>query len=144
MILLENDLGFLLGRTDRAMRNYLLHRLQPLGVTFQQLQVLVGLSEGDAISQDALAKRMFLEPGFITRMLQRLEQDGFVARVGDEQDARKRLVLLTPKGRELCEKVETVRTAALQDALRSLSEEEVNELQRLLNRLFATVRDPQQ
>lgn len=140
MIPLQEDVGFLVARTDRAMRSYLVHRLQPLGITFQQFQVLVGLSEGDGIPQELLAERVCLETSFLARLLQRLEKEGLIRRVIAEQDARVRLVLLTPKGQTLRDQVESVRVAALKQVLHDLSEEEVKELKRLLNRIFSTVR----
>lgn len=139
VLLLENDIGFLLGRTDRAMKHYLLQHLRPLGITLQQFLALVGLSEGDGISQDALAQRMYVDISFITRILQRLEQDGLVIRTRDERDARVNLVWLTPAGQALREKIDAVRAEALQKALQNLNEEEVQELKRLLNGIFTTV-----
>lgn len=139
MILLENDVGFLLGRTDRAMKHYLLQHLRSLGITLQEFLVLVGLSEGDGISQEALAKRMYLDISFITRILQRLEQDGFVTRARDERDARVNLVWLTPEGHALRDKINAVRAEALQRALQDLDEEEVQGLKQTLNRIFSTV-----
>lgn len=139
MILLENDVGYLLGRTDRAMKHYLLQHLRPLGITLQEFLVLVGLSEGDGISQEALAKRMYLDISFITRILQRLEQDGFVTRARDEHDARVNLVWLTPEGHALRDKINAVRAEALQRVLQDLDEEEVQGLKQTLNRIFSAV-----
>lgn len=139
IVLLENDIGFLLGRTDRSMKRYLLQHLRPLGITLQEFLVLVGLSESDGISQEALAQRMYLDISFITRILQHLEQDGFVTRVRDKHDARVNLVWLTPAGHELRDNINAVRVEALQKALQNLSEEEVQELKRLLNGIFSTL-----
>lgn len=139
MLLLENDIGFLLGRTDRAMKHYLLQHLRPLGITVQQFLALVGLSEDDGISQDALAQRMYVDISFITRILQHLEEDGLVTRTKDERDARVNLVWLTPEGHALREKIDAMRAEALQKVLQNLDEREVQELKRLLNRIFSTV-----
>lgn len=139
MMRLEDDLGFLLGRTDRAMKHYLLQHLRPLGITLQEFIALVGLYEGDGISQDTLAKRMYIDMGFVTRILQHLEQEGLVRRGRDEHDARIRLAWLTPQGLALCEKIDAVRVEALQKALQNLSAEDKQELKRLLHCIFSTV-----
>ncbi|MGB9879578.1 MAG: MarR family winged helix-turn-helix transcriptional regulator, partial [Anaerolineae bacterium] len=114
MMRLEDDLGFLLGRTDRAMKHHLTQHLRPLGITLQEYLMMVGLSEGDGISQDALAKRMHIDISFVTRILQHLEQEGLVTRAKDERDARVNLVWLTPQGHALREKIEAIRAQGLQ------------------------------
>jgi len=40
---LENDLGFLLARTRRAMRRWLMSKLDPLGITYEQFTLLTHL-----------------------------------------------------------------------------------------------------
>ena len=133
---LEDDLGFLIARTHRAMRGYLVHRLGSLGVTFEQYQVLIGLSEGDHIPQHVLAERIALEPSSMTRMLNRMEKSGLVTRVDDEADSRVRHVLLTSAGRTSLEKVVVIRNECFDEMLQGLKEQDTEELKRLLNTIF--------
>jgi DNA-binding MarR family transcriptional regulator len=135
---LEDDLGFLIARTHRAMRGYLVHRLGSLSVTFEQYQVLIGLSEGDHIPQHVLAERITLEPSSMTRMLNRMEKSGLVTRVDDEADSRVRHVILTTKGRRLLEPLAAIRDEYFNEVLQDLREADgVEELKRLLNLIFS-------
>jgi len=137
LLSLEDDLGFLIARTHRAMRGYLVHRLGSLGATFEQYQVLMSLSEGDHIPQHVLAGRMSLEPSSMTRMLHRMEKSGLVTRIEDETDSRVRLVVLTSEGRGLLEPLAAIRDECFDEVLQDLREAEgVEELKRLLNLVF--------
>ena len=69
-----------------------------VGVTHTQARVLMTLDEPKRLSD--LAEEQSCDPSSITVLVQRLERDGFVARVIDRTDARARLIKLTPKGRK--------------------------------------------
>jgi DNA-binding MarR family transcriptional regulator len=132
----------LVARTYRTLRNDLYQRLRPLRVTFEQFQVLLGLSEGDDIPQHVLADRMSLEPSSMTRMLSRMEKRGLIKRVDDEEDSRVRRVLVTEAGHRLWEKMEATRDRQLDEVLRCLADEEINLLKQLLNRLYQYIEEP--
>jgi len=133
---LEDDVGFLLYRTAQAMRARLMLSLTAEGITFEQYQVLVALSLGDNIPQNVLADRMRLEKSVLARVLRRLQNDGLFVRISAPHDLRVKRVLLTARGRTLQTRVLELREGHLQEVLACLGGEEVNELKRLLNRLF--------
>jgi len=130
---LEDDLGFLLARAHRAMRRWLMSRLDPLGVTYEQFVVLAHLWHKAGLSQNELAQQAFMDRTSLARMLRRMEQVGLVRREPDETDARVNRVNLTPQGRGLQSKIEPLRDAGLRQAMQDLGEEEVRELRRLLD-----------
>ncbi len=69
------------------------HDITPAG-----LSVLHALGDGPH-SQHELAVRCRVEAQTMSRTLERLERSGFIARVRDEADRRRRLVELSPAGR---------------------------------------------
>ena len=71
----------------------------PLGEHFLLVQVARGPETG--IRPTDLAARSLLTKSGITRALDRLEQDGLVARRVCPSDKRGSLVVLTPRGRRL-------------------------------------------
>ena len=73
---LEDDLGFLLARAHRAMRRWLMARLDFLGVTYEQFVVLAYLWQEANISQSELAQRTFMDKTSLARMLHRMENAG--------------------------------------------------------------------
>jgi DNA-binding MarR family transcriptional regulator len=133
---LEDDLGFLLARTHRAMRRWLVARLTPLGVTYKQFQVLNALCEKDNLSQVELAQRVNMDQTSLARMLVRMEHAELVQRSSDAADARVNRVSLTQRGRQLRRRVIPRRRQGLEQATCGLSEKEVKELKRLLNQVY--------
>jgi DNA-binding MarR family transcriptional regulator len=133
---LEDDLGFLMARTHRAMRRALMSRLEPLGITYRQFQVLNALCEGDDVSQIALADRVNMDQTSLARMLDRMEQSALLSRDQDPSDSRVNRITLTEKGRHLVLRVTPLRELILGRATGDLSDREVEELKRLLNRIY--------
>ncbi len=131
----DDNLIFLLGCTQRAIRARLVEHLEPLGVSYEQFQALLGLAVGDDIAQNELAGRLCLEPTYTTRMLSRAEGDGFVTRARDSADARVQRVQLTEKGREKWQELNAVHDRFVDAALACLSEDEQEQLRQLLAKL---------
>jgi DNA-binding MarR family transcriptional regulator len=69
------------------------------GLTFEQLMVLFILEETDGLDLGELAVRTDRDRTTTTRMIDGLEKANMVLRVTDRQDARRKLVYLTPEGR---------------------------------------------
>jgi DNA-binding MarR family transcriptional regulator len=68
-------------------------------------------------------------------LLSELEQDGFVARVRDEDDHRRILIDLTPAGARALKRLDKRVDAAQEALVAPLSSADRRELQRLLTRL---------
>ena len=130
---LENDLGFLVARTHRAMRRWLTSRLEPLGLTYEQFRVLNSLCEQDRISQVSIADRASIDVTSLARMLERMEKAGLVRREPSPDDSRINLVVLTERARQLAAQFAPIRTLGLETATKGLDAKEVIELQRVLN-----------
>jgi DNA-binding MarR family transcriptional regulator len=133
---LEEDLGFLLARTHRAMRRWLMARLEPLDITYEQFKVLNALCEDDNVPQVTLADRLNTDKTSLARMLRRMERAGLIFRTADDADARVNRVCLTARGRELQTKVVPHRDEGLTQATDGLNEEEVQELNRMLDIVY--------
>lgn len=137
---LEDNLGFLLARTHRAMRRSLMSLLEPTGITYEQFRVLNALCEEEDISQVDLADRVNADQTSLARMLGRMERAELISRRVDAADFRVNRIRLTDKGRRLAEQMAPQRDRALRLAVRGLAEEEVVELKRLLNQVYENTR----
>ena len=84
-------------------RELAMARFRPMlrehGLTEQQWRVIRVLAQEDGIDVTTLAERSLLLAPSLTRILQWLEREGYVARVPDPGDQRRATVLLTPAGR---------------------------------------------
>ncbi|UCC65554.1 MAG: MarR family transcriptional regulator [Anaerolineae bacterium] len=133
---LEDDLGFLIARTHRAMRRWLTSRLEAMGITFKQFRVLNALGEEENVSQTALAERLDMDKSSLARMLDRMEKAGLISRCADLADSRVNRVRLTRKGRHLQSRVTPQRDLGLSWATEGLTGGEVKELKRMLNVIY--------
>ncbi|HWE62116.1 MAG TPA: MarR family winged helix-turn-helix transcriptional regulator [Chloroflexota bacterium] len=91
-----------LARAHRAAAGSLLRQA---GLYPGQELLLMQLWDQDHQPQSALVKVLGVEPPTVTKMLQRLEQQGFVARQQSDEDRRAVIVSLTARGAALREQV---------------------------------------
>lgn len=133
-----SQLGLLFKQVRDAMWARMAHELSLAGheLTFSQYIALKRLSEGEA-SATELARATELNPGAITRLLDRLEEKGFTQRIADTEDRRALRVTLTESGRLMWADIHRCGLRVRARALEGMSDEEQ---QRLLRQL-AQVRD---
>ena len=79
-----------------------------------------------------VAEQEGLNPTLLSRTLAALAEDGLVERVSDPDDRRVAWVSPTPAGRRLAQRIRAQRTAALHDALASLSDAERHRIEAAL------------
>ncbi len=101
---LQNNLGFLLNGLARLMRNELENRLREVSISPTAWSVLLTLDESEGRSQSDLARSTFLDGATVTRVLDRLEDKGFIERKRGD-DRRVHFVTLTNDGKAMTQKV---------------------------------------
>jgi DNA-binding MarR family transcriptional regulator len=110
------------------------------GLTAPSFAVLVTLTrlggEAAGVSQRRLADELRLTPGTVSVRIDRLVEDGLVSRVPDPDARRSVLVALTPKGRELFDRVVPSHLSNEARLLSALSEPEQKLLGDLLRKLL--------
>ncbi|HEY4295550.1 MAG TPA: MarR family transcriptional regulator [Paraburkholderia sp.] len=119
----------LVERTDRAVK--------PLGLTAQQIGVILMLSSRRASTPFELSRAMSYDSGSMTRLLDRLEKKGFVVRTRSDADRRMVKLELTPQGHEAARQLPGLGAAVLNEQLRGFSAEEHATLIDLLSRFIA-------
>jgi DNA-binding MarR family transcriptional regulator/GNAT superfamily N-acetyltransferase len=65
-----------------------------------EARVLLELAGADAPTAGAVSTELGLDPGYLSRILQRLRRDGLVGREASTTDRRRSILVLTEKGRE--------------------------------------------
>ncbi len=123
----------LLGRSRMALGR----KLRPFGIRPGQAWLirLVGEAGDEGLKLNELSKRMQVTSANITGLMDRVEHDGYVQRRPDPKDRRVVRAVLTPKGRELLEKLKPVYQAWVERCMSCLTPEEQVELAGLLSRL---------
>ena len=79
-----------------VLREGLLHSPYSLA----EVRVLFEIANRDEATASDLTRELGLDPGYLSRILNRLGQQGLVEKVPSGTDARKRLLSLTPEGEE--------------------------------------------
>lgn len=112
------------------------------GIAMRFYDVLVHLEdEPEGVRMNELAERILYSKSGFTRVVDRLEEEGFVRRVRPENDRRSILVLLTDDGRRMLERARmSHRQSIEQHFARHLSDADVKALGRALEKLSAHVR----
>lgn len=111
--------------------------LVSLGLTLQELRVLGILAENGPSPMVMLAGELYLTPGSVTSVVDRLERQGLVERVRSEKDRRIINVMIAEKGTQLFERARKHHLRFLEKALRPLSPKETKELESLLLKIIA-------
>ena len=111
---------------------HLLRRLrvedEALGISAPRLSALSVLVFAGPRRVGELAEAEQVEPPTMTRLVDGMERDGFVARDPDPKDGRAVIVRATPKGVRALRKGRSRRVEALAEGLRSLPAEELRML----------------
>lgn len=98
---LENQLCFPLYAASRLITREYQPYLDELGITYPQYLVLMILWEKDGVPVNDIAKKLILNTNTITPLLKRMESQQILKRVRAQNDERKVMVWLTPKGANL-------------------------------------------
>ena len=76
-----------------------------LGISFDEGIVLQHVQENPGSAQDQIAEAMVLDAAAVARSLKSLEQKGYLSRVVDIENQRRKLVNITPAGSELAKQI---------------------------------------
>lgn len=130
--------GFL--DTHALLQRLMQQTLEPHGISTTEYGVLVLADEqGKAgIRMGALAERLGTSCGGMTRMVERLQRDGYVRRTPCAQDGRAMVVSTTPEGQGLLRRARRVHLRDVRQLfLDRLTPAEQRQLARLWERLLA-------
>lgn len=98
---LENQLCFPLYAASRLVIQEYQPHLEKLGITYPQYLVLMVLWETDHIAVTEITHHLLLNTNTVTPVLKRMEAQGIITRQRSEEDERRVVISLTPKGKEL-------------------------------------------
>ena len=101
-----------------VLREGLLHSRYSL----TEARVLFELANREETTATDLSRELGLDPGYLSRTLAGLEEQGLVARVRSERDGRRRLLSLTPDGEEAFSLLDSRSREEVAEMLGGLSE----------------------
>ncbi|WP_405836366.1 MarR family winged helix-turn-helix transcriptional regulator [Streptomyces sp. NBC_01518] len=127
---------FVLARVATLARRACGAALAEVDLTQAEHGILACLHDSGALIQREIAALLALDPGDLIAYLDRLETRGAISREPDPEDRRRRVIDLTPVGRELLDQADTVLGAATQRFLGPLAPGEVSHLISALTKLL--------
>lgn len=119
----RESLGFLLQDATRLMRRRFELRAAELGLTSSQWRLLVTLTKRGPQPQARLAEFLEIEPISLSRLVDRMQEAGWVERQPDPCDRRVRIVHPTEQSKSAMREVKAIAEAIYADALAGLSAE---------------------
>jgi len=128
----DSSVGFLISDVSRLMRRVYDRRVEPLGLTRAQWRVLVHLYRREGISQTELAAVLEIEKPTLGRLVDRLEEKGWVERRVDERDQRARRLMVTDAVRPMIERMKVYAESVNEDSMAGLEAEQERHLIELL------------
>jgi DNA-binding MarR family transcriptional regulator len=133
---LRDHTGYWLNRLRGVVHAGFEAALAGHGVTVAQWSVLITVYREDAVTPLEIARFIDVDPGSLTRLLDRMEDKDLIRRLPVDGDRRSIRIALTPHAAAI-----TPRLAALADAndatfFNALREEEIRDFRRTLARLL--------
>lgn len=141
--LLETRTGFLISQIKLTQRRVFQKLLQNCGVedfNGSQGNILYVLWQKDRVPIVEIAEKTGLAKNTLTAMLERMEEGGLICRVQGVDDRRKSLICLTEKARGLKEDYDRVSQQMNDLFFQDFSREEIEELEKYLNRIMENLR----
>lgn len=123
-------------RVQQLMISALDAALKPYGLTFSRYEVLVLLhfSRSGSLPLSKIGERLMVHPTSVTSAIDRLEAQGFVERMPDQDDRRRTLARLTAKGRTTVKQA-TDAVSGIDFAVAGLTDRQQDDAYQLLRRL---------
>ena len=131
----KESIGYSVAMAYRALRKALDVELGHYGITFSQWQVLAGLALEGEIPQVRLAELIGVEGPTLVRILDRMEQRGWIKRKISSRDRRQKLISPTKKAEGVWKKMTECAHGVRDGAVKGISSKDVINLQRLLKKI---------
>jgi MarR family transcriptional regulator for hemolysin len=134
-------LGFLVHDSARLLRKRFEVKGAAFGLSAAQWRLLVRLVKEEGVAQARLAELLEIEPISVSRLLDRMEEGGWVERRPDASDRRVRMIFPTDKSREAFAAIKSVAGEVYDVALAGLSADERQTLVKALNTMITNLSD---
>ncbi len=142
----ERHIGFLISDVARLLRTAFDRRVRRLGLTRSQWLVINRLHRHPGVTQSELAEMLEVEKATAGRMVDRMEQRGWVVRRADATDRRVNRLYLTADSDLIQVRLANIAEHTVGDALSLLSAREQDQFREQMMRVkrrLQTMLDPE-
>jgi MarR family transcriptional regulator for hemolysin len=117
---IEREFAFQISDVARLLKTYADQRGRQFGISKAQWMVLVRIDRHEGLKQSELAEMLDLQPISLTRVLDRLAENGLIERRPDPNDRRANLLYLMPAARPLLDQLSVLATDMMKTVLDGL------------------------
>src|SRR6201985_2730574 len=125
---LNREFAFIMNDVARMMKTYADYKGAQFGVTRAQWAVLARLDRFEGLKQSELAEMLDLQPITLTRLLDRLCDNGLIERRSDPNDRRAKRLFLTAAARPMLEQLGALGEDMMDTALAGVSRATVEQI----------------
>nr|WP_035662154.1 MarR family transcriptional regulator [Halalkalibacter akibai] len=126
-------------KTDLFLTSMIKSKLEPFNLAPEQNLIMMLLWEKDGLSQNQLVEKLDKDKTNIARMASSLEKKGFIKRSSCPNDRRSVKLFLTECGKKLGKEILPITEEFNEIVCEGISEEELLQLERLLNKMKENV-----
>ncbi len=127
---IQREIAFTIMDVARMLKTYADQRARRFGISRAQWGVLVRLDRSEGLKQSELADILDLQPISLTRLLDRLAENGLIERRADPNDRRANRLFLTPAARPLLEQLAELGNDMMVTVLDGLDAKTIERMQR--------------
>lgn len=138
---MELSIHYLLMKAHTALNKKILSRAYEIGLSPGQPRILEYLMSHDGSDQKTIAANCEIEPATVGSILGRMENIGLIERKHREGNRRSLFVFLTDKGKSASAQMENIFISSDKQATKNLTEKDINELTRILTKLYSNLTD---
>lgn len=129
------QLGYRMADNSRLLRRLFDERVRDLGLTAAQARLLLSLDRQPGQNQAFYADQLEVEPITLTRIVDRMEEAGWLDRRSDPADRRARRLHLTAKSKGVVTQLRGIVEMMFEQVLDGLCSEEQELLMAMLERI---------
>ena len=131
----DQYLGYLLGQANHALYREFDAHVRAAGLSSVEWRVLATLHDGEPLTVSQLAHEVLAKQPTVTKLVQRMSEQGWVTLHADPADQRRTLVVVTVAGRKLVRPLVGKARAHETAMLSTLAASEKVALKKLLGKL---------
>jgi MarR family transcriptional regulator for hemolysin len=137
---LERDFAFIASDVARMLRTLFDQEARKFGMTRAQWGVLFRLERSEGLKQSELADLLEIQPITLTRLIDRLCENGLIERRSDPADRRAKRLFLTPAARPLLNRLDKLTSEIMARTLAGVDRNAVEAMTKHLSAIKENVR----
>ena len=134
----KENLYWQLFRVAITEKHNLMDIAETYGLTVMQLYTLCLLESDSSLPMNSLSSMIHCDASNVTGIVDRLLHQDYIKREENPKDRREKMITLTSKGAELCERISQTFQSYNPESLKVLSVTEQQQLQKLLDKILQT------